>query len=107
MSESDTVRARRLEIAAQDALEQKLGPTHLIGVVESPEVEEPERIVVENPIEGSCYDALVYLREGMTRKEVIDAILLRNKISKEDAEKIVDQVSKQTRKEQNGRASAD
>ena len=100
MAESDTVRARRLEIAAKEAIEQKLGPTHLIGVVESPDVEEPERIVVENPIEGSCYDALVYLREGMAREEVIKIILLRNKISKADAEKIVDRVIEQ-RKEQN------
>lgn len=99
--ESDSIRARRLEIAQEEAIAQKLGSTHLIGVQGAPQIDEPETARVDSPIEGACYDALVYLREGMSRQEVIEAILMRNRVTRTDADKIVDEVIEQNKKDQN------
>ena len=96
--ESLDERAARLKDAQDKALDQKFGPNGLIGVpdVESFPAEPPKPVL---PFEDSCYDALIYLREGMKREEVIEVILMRNRISKAEAEMIVDQVLQQRKEE--------
>jgi len=97
MEESDAVRQQRLTQASQEALARRkassgLIPPPAVSVVEEAPVKAP------NPLEDSTYDALIYLREGMSRKEVIDIILMRNRIKKVDVEAIVDQTIAQMKK---------
>ncbi len=96
--ESLDERAERLKEAQDKALKQKFGPDGLIG---TPEID-PGPVEISKPVlplEDSMYDALIYLREGMIREEVIEVILMRNRVTRKDAEMIVDQVLEQ-RKEQ-------
>lgn len=91
-------REKRLKEAEDKALDMKIGPNHLIPV-QTPEFDggiiigEPTGVF--SPVEDSCLDALVYLREGLSRQEVVEAILIRNRVGKDDAEKIVDQALSQ------------
>lgn len=89
--ESLEERSLRMTQARDESIARREAPTGLRpGMTQETPVEEP--MPVTNPIESACYDALIYLREGMTRQEVLQIILLRNRISPADAERILDQV---------------
>lgn len=99
--ENQQERAERLQSAQEDALRRYNGPTGLIPGSQTGAIPDQELLVVPNPVESSVYDALVYIREGMSRQEVLNALLIRNKISKDDANRIIDQVLVETAKEGN------
>jgi hypothetical protein len=94
--ESQTARAERLQKAQEESLKQRLGPNHLIPVISGGDggsiATDNEEPAERNPVEGACYDALIYIREGMSRQDTLTAVLTRNSISKSEAEKIIDQV---------------
>lgn len=92
--ESLDERAARLLEAQNKFLEHREGPDGLIGLPEVLPEAEPELSKPANPLEDSMYDALIYLREGMTPQHVVEMIIIRNRIKKEDAERIVAQVIK-------------
>lgn len=99
MSESESERALRIQQAQEDFLAKRNLPTGLIAptIVNDGGVQSETVVESQTPLEAACYDALIYLREGMTRQDVLASILLRNRISSQDAEKIIDQIIEQQR----------
>ena len=89
--ESLEERNLRMTQARDESIARREAPTGLRpGMTQETPVQEPTPVT--NPIESACYDALIYFREGLTRQEVLQFILLRNRISHADAERILDQV---------------
>lgn len=95
MSETPEEREARLQIARDGFLTTRIGPTGLVpasGGVDggTPVVEDAPPSLT--PVEAASYDALLYIRNGMSRQEVLDAVLIRNnRITRKEAEAIVDQ----------------
>ena len=92
--ESLDERAERLAQAQQDYLNRRNLGTGLVSPpIEPVVIEKPEPVI--DPQADSMLDALTYLREGMSRDEVINFILMRNRIRKSDVERIVDLIINQ------------
>lgn len=94
--ESVHERQQRLNAAQEKAIARHSAPTGLVpgNIPEIAPDEFPGANVVDiqpSPIESACYDALMYLHEGMTGADVLQAVMLRNRIKLSDAEKIIEQ----------------
>lgn len=95
--ESVEQRQQRTDQSEKDALQRKISPGSVPESLQDTNEDSDKIVALPPPIDGAVMDALIYLRENMSPEEVLNMILLRNRVSRQEAIQVINQVLNTTK----------